>query len=145
MIDYYLNCNSCLIFGKDYNSYFTCVVVSWWFWCIDIHTFWTVQLHHSLTGYIWKSNWKHGLIFTIDSWTMSEISGLILLYHLKYYAMMNIFVNFNLCLFIVISIVISFWMYLCYTAIGEYVSCMYKTIQHFCCLFNEIRLIWVIF
>ena len=128
---------------------YTCVVVSWWFWCIHIHTFWAIQFHHSLTGYIWKSNWKHWLVFTIDSWTMSEVSRLILFYHLQNkMKIRSICVQFSYYQFLEIPSPIYLThldTHLCYSTICEYVSCMYKTVQHFCCLLDEIRLIRIIF
>lgn len=53
------------------------------FGIIDIHTFRAIKFNHSLVGNIREAYGQHGLIFTVDSWAIAEITILIFLYHLS--------------------------------------------------------------
>ena len=60
------------------------VVVSGRLGGVDVHTFRTIQLDHCLPWNIAEADWKHLLIFTIDARTVTEVSSLVFLDHLRY-------------------------------------------------------------
>lgn len=84
------------------------------FRCVNIHTLWTITFYHGFSRHITQSQWKHRLCLTVDSWTVTKIASLIFFNHLG---------NSSIC---------------------ENVASMNKSIQHFCCLLYEIRLVWII-
>lgn len=90
------------------------VMVAGRFWGVHVHAFGAIELHHGLPRDVGKTNWKHGLVFTVDTGTVPEISLLVLLKHL------------------------------CDASVREYVTGMDEAIQHLSCLLNQVTLVWVI-
>jgi len=90
------------------------VVVPVALWVVDVHAFWTVELHHRLSGNVAQADRKQRLAFTIYAWTIAEVTALVLFEHLGN------------------------------ASVGENVAGMNEPIKHFSGLLDQIVLIGVL-